>query len=84
VEESEEFIARYEAQEIDNTEYSELIRRSFPAFEQSADALEKVGVHIGQDIENMQRYMQSVNRLQKAHRDYLLKLRCVNAYVIPF
>jgi hypothetical protein len=71
VEESERFVDAYQAREIGNDEYPRLIHSLLDTFRQTSE----VGIDLEKDTTAMQQCMESPAGLQKAHREYLLKLQ---------
>jgi len=73
--ESKEFIRAYEARRVSNVDYTSLISDLIPCFKETAK--EFGGMVQEKDIANMLDSLDSPVALQKAHRQYLLKLQNV-------
>jgi hypothetical protein len=72
VKESDRFIAGYaKAKPGSYSQHIGVLQKSFRA---TADALKKSGVDVSAEVAQLARPTKSVAALQKAHRDYLLKL----------
>jgi hypothetical protein len=81
IEESQAFITAYRAGQIGNDNYPGLISNLLHIFHQTAEALEEaleseaVEEALELDIATMERHIGSLTGLQRAHREYLLKLQ---------
>lgn len=75
VKESREFIRDFVERRRRADTYPELMRELHNSFKEAGEALEKIGVKVEREIDQMEDAGSSVTRLQKAHRDYLLKLQ---------
>lgn len=72
VKESDQFIAGYA--KAKPSAYAEHVARLAKSFRATADALKKEGVDVTAEAAQLQRPSKSIAAVQKAHRDYLLKL----------
>jgi hypothetical protein len=70
---SEEFILSYGARKLGNKDYAELMRGLFNYFKETSDALPAAGLH--EAVRQMEQNLNDLTRLQKAHRDVLLRLQ---------
>jgi hypothetical protein len=69
------FIDGYGARKIGNKEYPELIRTLLGCLRETAEELSSEKLDVAIDIVEMERNLGDLTALQKAHRDYLLKLQ---------
>jgi hypothetical protein len=75
VEESQEFIAHYgKYKDVDHA-YHELMEELMPGFRQTEDELEKIHIDLQPEVHKIDEQMNSPSRLEKAHREYLMKLQ---------
>ena len=77
VKESQEFIDGYGKRTRHPEPYPELIRELGKSFRETADALAKAGVDVKGEAAKLQRHQNSIAALEKAHREYLLKLNAL-------
>jgi hypothetical protein len=77
IEEAKAFIEGYETAVLGDDAYPGLIGRLLDSFSKAADMLGKAGIGLEQDIAGMERSMDSPSKLQKANREYLLKLQAL-------
>jgi hypothetical protein len=75
VKESREFIRDFVERRRHADTYPDLMRELHNSFKEAGEALEKIGVKVEREIDQMEDAGKSVTRLQKAHRDYLLRLQ---------
>ncbi len=76
--ESQEFIADFGKRERGLDRYPELMRELLKSFHETAEALEKTSVRPEREIDQIENHLHSLNSLEKAHRDYLLKLQSLS------
>ncbi len=77
VKESQGFIAAFGKRERKADNYPELMRELLKSFHETADALAKAGVDAKNEVAAIEHDLGSLSALEKAHRDYLLKLQSV-------
>jgi len=75
LEKSDKFIIEYQTRQIGNDDYPKLINELLESFRKTAEALKDGNLQLERDIINMERNLNSPTALQKAHREYLLKLQ---------
>lgn len=75
VEESRAFLRRYAGRAAGADAYSELMRKLGPCFRKTAETLEKGHGELERAADEIQRRLQSPAGLEKAHREFLLKLQ---------
>jgi hypothetical protein len=75
VDESNEFIRAYGKPNAHGDTYSELLRELRDSFHDTAEALECVDKHLEQNAEEIQHSLGSPEKLERAHRNYLLELQ---------
>jgi hypothetical protein len=68
------FAEGYVARKLRDKDYPGLIRNLFPCFKATAQALAPKGVDLRAELAAMEKQLGSPSALQKAHRDFLLKL----------
>jgi hypothetical protein len=71
---SERFVATYTERRGRSPSYATLIRTLLPTFRETARLLRASGLDLQGDVSEMERRLRSLPALQKAHRQYLLKL----------
>jgi len=74
VKESQEFIDDFGKGERRADSYPELIRELLKSFRATAEAQEKDYPDLEKEVHAMEENLRSLNALEKAHRQYLLKL----------
>jgi hypothetical protein len=75
VKESQEFIDDFGKRKRHADSYSELIRELLKSFHETAEALEKIGVKVEPEVDQIENHLNSVDALEKAHREYLARLQ---------
>jgi hypothetical protein len=75
VKESQEFIDDFGKRKRHADSYPELIHELLKSLYETAEALEKIGVKTEAEVDQMEDHLQSVDALEKAHRDFLAKLQ---------
>ena len=75
LDESQKWIVAYGARKARANDYPRLVKDLLGAFRATAQALRTANLHLEADIAEMEKHLDSVTALQKAHRDYLLKLQ---------
>lgn len=75
LEKSEKFIVAYSQRKIGIKDYPAFIRSLIPEFHATARALGKLNLQLMEDILKMKLSLKSPTALQKAHRQFLLKLQ---------
>lgn len=76
--ESQAFIAHFGKRERGLDRYPELMSELLKSFHETAEALEKTSVRPEREIDQIENHLHSLNSLEKAHRDYLLKLQSLS------
>jgi hypothetical protein len=74
LEASNQFIAAYGERKVGNKDYPELIRSLLKCFRETAATPSGTRLRLGVDVTAMERSGDDLVRLQKAHREFLLKL----------
>jgi len=74
VEESDEFIKAFGNPRAHEDSYSQMIRELLKSFHETAESLEKMNLRLEPAVDEMEDHLKSTARLEKAHRNYLLKL----------
>jgi hypothetical protein len=74
VEESDEFIKAFGNPRAHEDRYSQMIRELLKSFHETAESLGKMNLGLDPAVDEMEDHLKSPARLEKAHRDYLLKL----------
>jgi hypothetical protein len=69
-----ETIDIYEKRKANGDDYQHLLSKLLVSFHETAEALERVSVHVEPQVGKIERHLKSAAALEKAHRDYLLKL----------
>jgi hypothetical protein len=77
VKESREFIKSFGKRKRSADTYTQLLRELHNSFKETGEALERIGINVEREIDRMEDEQSSVTRLEKAHRDYLVKLQAV-------
>jgi len=77
VKESQEFIDDFGRHKRHTDSYPELIHELLKSFHETAESLEKIGVKVEPEVDQMEDHLKSVDALEKAHHDYLAKLQTV-------
>jgi hypothetical protein len=72
---SRSFIRAYGERKVGNKDYPALIRELSECFSETARTLVKAAPELEKDLDEMRRSLGDLTALQKAHRDYLLKLQ---------
>jgi hypothetical protein len=75
VEESDEFIRAYGKAHARGDSYAKMLRELRDSFHDTAEALECLDKQLEKDAEEIQRHLDSPDKLEKAHRSYLLELQ---------
>jgi hypothetical protein len=76
IKESDEFLANYPKHHGDT--YPDLIRELLRSFHDTAESLEKMNVKAEREVDEMEDHLKTgLQRLEKAHRDYLVKVQSV-------
>jgi hypothetical protein len=75
VDESQEFIDSYGKKKRGADDYPHLLRELLKSFHETGEALEKVHVQVEHEVDRIEDHLNSTAALEKAHRDYLLKLQ---------
>jgi hypothetical protein len=75
VEESDEFILGYGKPQNRANSYADLLRKLRDSFHDTAEALECADKRLEKDAEEIQRQLKAFDKLEKAHRTYLLELQ---------
>jgi len=76
VEESDEFIRAYGKLQHRGDSYAQMLRELRDSFHDTAEALECLNKELGRDVEEIERHVDSsADKLEKAHRSYLLELQ---------
>jgi hypothetical protein len=75
VEESQGFIEHYGKHKRVEEAYHELMERLLSSLHETAEDLEKLGVRVEPEIHEIAEHLGSTRQLEKAHRDYLVKLQ---------
>ncbi len=83
VKRSEDFIQGYLQRRIGNSDYLYLIRELKQSFGATAKALGQLNLQLEADIDEMERNLNSLPGLQRAHRGFLLKLSSLKGPVSP-
>lgn len=74
VEESDEFIKMFGNPKSHEDSYSNMLRKLLKSFHETAESLEKMHLRLEPAVDEMEDHLKSPARLEKAHRNYLLKL----------
>lgn len=74
VEESDEFIKAFGSPKAHEDSYPQMIRELLKSFHETAESLEKMNLRLEPAVDEMAEHLKSTARLEKAHRNYLLKL----------
>ncbi|HWY52780.1 MAG TPA: sialidase family protein [Candidatus Bathyarchaeia archaeon] len=77
VKESREFIQDFGKRKRGADHYPELMRELLKSFRSTEEVLEKHGLNLEPEIEQIEARLHSERGLEKAHRDYLLKLQSI-------
>jgi hypothetical protein len=75
VEESDEFIRAYGKAHAGGDSYAKMLRELRDSFHDTVEALECLDKELEKDAEEIQRHLDSPDKLEKAHRSYLLELQ---------
>ncbi|HVM98093.1 MAG TPA: hypothetical protein VMT89_16990, partial [Candidatus Acidoferrales bacterium] len=73
VKESDEFINAY-SRHRETNRYTEMVKDLKASFRETASALAKSGVNVKREVAELEGQAKSIAGLEKAHREYLLKL----------
>ena len=77
VDESNEFIKSYDHPGPHPETYSEMIHELGGAFHETAEALECEKIHLEPLVGEMEHHLKEIGPLEKAHREFLLKLQAL-------
>jgi hypothetical protein len=78
VRESQEFIDEFGKRKRGADNYPELMREILKSFHETAEALEHTSVRVEREVNQIEDHLHSLSTLEKAHRDYLLKLQSLS------